>query len=957
MATSLQNQFIDQSYQKLVQIEGNAIADGTGSAISELDINVTSANSALTATTASYALYAVSASHEIIKEVSASYADFAEVAGVANSVEYSNVENIPAGIVSSSTQIGALGFVNSDVTASLVETASANLNVVTFTKGDGSTFNITVDTGSASVEDWDTLQGKPAGLVSGSQQVTDLGFVKSDVTASSFVDASAVETTITFVKGDGSTQELVLTAPPAVSASYAVSSSHAINSDFSLLANVAALANQVSYVNITDKPTLISGSSQVTISQTTGQLDSSRIDGTVASSVSASHAVSADSSLASNTSISSSHSLTANTSISSSHALNADNAIAAQTAITASYALNVDDPTWDEIQNKPVGLVSGSSQITLADATGNLDGARITGTVANATDAVNATNATNAVSSSHAVIADTALTANTATSAGSASTAVSASHAIISDTALASNTSISASHAVQADSALTADLATLATNATNAVSSSHSLNADNAIDATNALTASKVTDTDIAYKNQNNTFTGLQTFDSITATSASFSHVQTVTGSAVIVGEQYIILNADSPTARFAGLQVYDSGSLTTGSLEWDSVDDNWIQVKTNGQSGGILTGVHGAKGSEVYPTNNRLTKGTGTESIQDSSITDSGTLVTVNNPLTVTGQISGNVTGTLTGNASSATTASHALTSNTALVADLATNATNADNATSASYALTATSADNATTAISASHALIADQALTSQTATSASFATNSQFAANALVADSATTAVSASHALNADSALIASNASNLNGEAGSYYTNAGNLSSGTVQTARLTGTYDIDISGNAATATTAGNSTQLGGVASSNYARTDISETFTQNVDVDGTITSTGIINANGGIDVNSNLNYRNTIGDSILLSSGTQTVSLNTGDFFRVGPNGDMTINLANVDAGQSKNILIDNTPGHTISWDSRIKWPGGTAPSLTGVSIVTLVSFVDGTFYGTSVESLS
>src|SRR6056300_493842 len=39
-------------------------------------------------------------------------------------------------------------------------------------------------------------------------------------------------------------------------------------------------------------------------------------------------------------------------------------------ALTASYAENVDDPTWDNIQNKPSGLVSGSSQVS--DLTGSL---------------------------------------------------------------------------------------------------------------------------------------------------------------------------------------------------------------------------------------------------------------------------------------------------------------------------------------------------------------------------------------------------------------------------------------------------------------------------------------------------------------------------------------------------------------------------------------------------------
>jgi len=56
---------------------------------------------------------------------------------------------IPTGTISSSAQITALGFVSSSVTASSLVTASVNLNTITFTKGDASTFNITVNTGSA----------------------------------------------------------------------------------------------------------------------------------------------------------------------------------------------------------------------------------------------------------------------------------------------------------------------------------------------------------------------------------------------------------------------------------------------------------------------------------------------------------------------------------------------------------------------------------------------------------------------------------------------------------------------------------------------------------------------------------------------------------------------------------------------------------------------------------------
>ena len=201
---------------------------------------------------------------------------------------------------------------------------------------------------------------------------------------------------------------------------------------------------------------------------------------------------------------------------------------------------------------------------------------------------------------------------NTINNVANATTATSASHAVIADSSL---TATSASHAVKADSA------------------------DSATSASYAVTSSHVTDPNIAYINKNNTFTGTQAFDNISvAGTGSFGYLKTITGSATIIGEQYVILNADSPTARFAGIKVYDSGSGLTGSFEWDSVDDNWIQVETGGSSAGMLTGASGSKGSEVYPTANRLIKGTGNHTVVDSIIVDNGTNATINGDATVTG-------------------------------------------------------------------------------------------------------------------------------------------------------------------------------------------------------------------------------------------------------------------------------------------------------------------------------
>ena len=83
--------------------------------------------------------------------------------------------SVPAGTISGSSQITALGFVSSSVTASSLVTASVNLNTITFTKGDSSTFAITVDTGSGG-------GSVPAGTVSSSAQI--LGYNIFATTAS-----------------------------------------------------------------------------------------------------------------------------------------------------------------------------------------------------------------------------------------------------------------------------------------------------------------------------------------------------------------------------------------------------------------------------------------------------------------------------------------------------------------------------------------------------------------------------------------------------------------------------------------------------------------------------------------------------------------------------------------------------------------------------------------------------
>jgi hypothetical protein len=98
---------------------------------------------------------------------------------------------IPAGTVSSSAQITALGFVSGsyETTGRDIVSSSAQITALGFISS------------STAI---------PAGTISGSSQITDLGFVSSSVTASSLITASFSGNTLTFTKGDASTFGVVI---------------------------------------------------------------------------------------------------------------------------------------------------------------------------------------------------------------------------------------------------------------------------------------------------------------------------------------------------------------------------------------------------------------------------------------------------------------------------------------------------------------------------------------------------------------------------------------------------------------------------------------------------------------------------------------------------------------------------------------------------------------------------
>ena len=140
-----------------------------------------------------------------------------------------------------------------------------------------------------------------------------------------------------------------------------------------------------------------------------------------------------------------------------------------------------------------------------------------------------------------------------------------------------------------------------------------------------------------------NTFSGTQNFENISVSgTGSFGRIEAVTGSAKIIGDAFVVVNADTPTLRYAGLQVYDSGSSSTASIEWDGGNDSWILVEEGGQSSFLLTGPTGSKGSEVNLTENTLPKAGEHRQLVDSIISDNGSSVTVSGNINVTGNYNG---------------------------------------------------------------------------------------------------------------------------------------------------------------------------------------------------------------------------------------------------------------------------------------------------------------------------
>ena len=123
------------------------------------------------------------------------------------------------------------------------------------------------------------------------------------------------------------------------------------------------------------------------------------------------------------------------------------------------------------------------------------------------------------------------------------------------------------------------------------------------------------------------------------------SSITYVTSSQLNVADNYIYVNSASPGVRFAGFGVIDSGSATTASLNWDSLNEKWVYSNPSGvgyEGGMLLSGPRntGSLGQEVGLTAGRVPVSIGSDHLVDSIIFITGSVIAITGSLNITSNI-----------------------------------------------------------------------------------------------------------------------------------------------------------------------------------------------------------------------------------------------------------------------------------------------------------------------------
>ena len=108
------------------------------------------------------------------------------------------------------------------------------------------------------------------------------------------------------------------------------------------------------------------------------------------------------------------------------------------------------------------------------------------------------------------------------------------------------------------------------------------------------------------------------------------SSIQNITGSSVNIGTNTVVLNTANPAVRYAGISVIDSGSTgLTGSILWDSTNNNWLYQNPSGSSYTSAKFISGPQsstlGAETGLTTGYIPRAVGDDHIGDSVMFQSG--------------------------------------------------------------------------------------------------------------------------------------------------------------------------------------------------------------------------------------------------------------------------------------------------------------------------------------------
>ena len=136
---------------------------------------------------------------------------------------------------------------------------------------------------------------------------------------------------------------------------------------------------------------------------------------------------------------------------------------------------------------------------------------------------------------------------------------------------------------------------------------------------------------------------GVVTVTNLTATTSSILYL---TSSQLNISTNLITTNTATPSIRFGGLAVYDSGSTNkTGSMLWDSLNDVWLYSNPSGSAydgAMVLMGPRNSTGlgNEIGINSGYAAVGNGSHHMTSSAVYSSGSLIRLENNTQVTGSV-----------------------------------------------------------------------------------------------------------------------------------------------------------------------------------------------------------------------------------------------------------------------------------------------------------------------------